>query len=94
MKVMWLSNMIPGIIQEKLTGKKASGLWVDHTLNDLRKRYICVRILCRGENQQGSLDDKCSFATFRDREPYRYLPEVEAFFLEELKTYRPDVIHI
>ncbi len=94
MKVMWLSNMIPGIIQEKLTGKKASGLWVDHTLNDLRKRDICVRVLCRGVDQRGSLDDNCSFASFRDKEPHRYLPEVEAFFLEELKAYNPDVIHI
>ena len=94
MKLMWVCNMMPGAVCEAATGKEGSANWLDHALSDLREQGMSIRILCRGENQRGGLDDNCSFAAFRDREPYRYLPEVEAFFLEELKTYRPDVIHI
>ena len=94
MKLMWVCNMMPSAVCEAATGKEGSANWLDHALSDLREQGMSIRILCRGENQRGSLDDNCSFAAFRDREPYRYLPEVEAFFLEELKTYRPDVIHI
>ena len=94
MKLMWVCNMMPSAVCEAATGKEGSANWLDHALSDLREQGMSIRILCRGENQRGSLDDNCSFAAFWDREPYRYLPEVEAFFLEELKTYRPDVIHI
>ena len=94
MKLMWVCNMMPSAVRKAATGKEGSANWLDHALSDLREQGMNIRILCRGENQRGSLDDNCSFAAFRDREPYRYLPEVEAFFLEELKTYRPDVIHI
>ena len=94
MKVMWLCNMIPGMIQEKVSGKPGSGLWVDHVLSDLRQEGFRIHILCPGGDARGSLDDNCSFAAFRDKEPYRYLPEVEAMFREELEAYQPDVIHI
>lgn len=94
MKLMWVCNMMPSAVRKAATGKEGSANWLDHVLSDLRGRGLNIRILCRGENQRGSLDVNCSFAAFRDKEPYRYLPEVEAFFLEELKAYQPDVIHI
>ena len=94
MKLLWLCNMMPEKVREIVTGKPGSGLWVDHVLSGLRAEGLRIHILCPGADARGSLDDNCSFAAFRGREPYRYLPEVEAFFLEELKTYRPDVIHI
>lgn len=94
MKLLWLCNMMPGKVREVAAGKSGSGLWVDHVLSGLRQEGLRIHILCPGGDMRGSLDDKCSFAAFRNQEAYRYLPEVEAFFLEEVKTYRPDVIHI
>ena len=94
MKLMWVCNMMPSAVRKAATGKEGSANWLDHALSDLRGRGLNIRILCRGGNQRGSLDVNCSFAAFLDKEPYRYLPEVEAFFLEELKAYQPDVIHI
>ena len=94
MKLLWLCNMMPGKVREVAAGKPGSGLWVDHVLSGLRREGLRIHILCPGGDMRGSLDDKCSFAAFRNQEAYRYLPEVEAFFLEELKTYRPDVIHL
>lgn len=94
MKLLWLCNMMPGKVRETVSGKPGSGLWVDHVLSDLRQEGLRIHILCPGGDVRGSLDENCSFAAFRDKEPYRYLPEVEAFFLEELKAFQPDVIHI
>ena len=94
MKLLWLCNMMPEKVREIVTGKPGSGLWVDHVLSGLRREGLRIHILCPGGDMRGSLDDKCSFAAFRNQEAYRYLPEVEAFFLEELKAYQPDVIHI
>ena len=71
MKLLWLCNMMPGKVRERASGKPGSGLWVDHVLSDLRRKELRIHILCPGENQRGSLDGKCGFATFRDREPYR-----------------------
>ena len=94
MKLLWLCNMMPEKVREIVTGKPGSGLWVDHVLSGLRAEGLRIHILCPGADARGSLDDNCSFAAFRGREPYRYLPEVERLFREELQSFRPDVIHI
>lgn len=95
MKLLWLCNMVPGKVKEKLSGKAVSGgLWVDHVLSDLRKLGLDIHILCPGDGGRGELDEKCSFATFREGLAYVYLPELETGFGEELKQFSPDVIHI
>jgi len=94
MKLMWVCNMMPGAVQERVHGKAGSANWLDHALSDLRKEEHAIRVLCRGGGQAGVLDESCSFASFKDREPWRYLPQVEEFFLRELETWQPDVIHI
>lgn len=94
MKVLWLCNMTPSAVQEKLNGKKSGGLWVDNMLSDLRSRGFTVRILCPGTWEAGELDDRCSYAFFQEGLPYVYLPELEAQFEKELESYQPDVIHI
>ena len=95
MKLLWLCNMVPGKVKEKLSGKAVSGgLWVDHVLSDLRKLGLDIHILCPGDGGRGELDEKCSFATFREGLAYVYLPELEIGFGEELKQFSPDVIHI
>lgn len=95
MKLLWLCNMMPGAVKEAITGKAASGgLWVDHVLHDLRKQPLTIHILCPGDGGRGAVDERCSYATFREGLPYVYLPELEAQFQKELRGFSPDVIHI
>lgn len=95
MKLLWLCNMMPGKVKEKISGKAVSGgLWVDHVLADLRQQALNIHILCPGDGVRGELDEKCRYATFREGLPYVYMPELENRFREELKTFQPDVIHI
>ena len=95
MKLLWLCNMMPGKVKEKVSGKAASGgLWVDHVLSDLRELGLDIRILCPGDGSAGALDEKCSYATFREGLAYVYLPELEKQFGEELRAWQPDVVHI
>ena len=95
MKLLWLCNMMPGAVKEKIIGEAfGGGLWVDHVLSDLRKLDVSMQILCPGDGVRGELDERCRFATFSEGLPYVYLPELEKQFEEELKTFCPDVIHI
>lgn len=96
MKLLWLCNMVPGAVQEKINGKQGGGLWVDSVLEGLRNRKDCViRVLCLSSVEtEGALDDTCSYATFTEGLPYVYMPELEERFRKELETFCPDVIHI
>lgn len=96
MKLLWLCNVAPSVVREKITGNVGSGgLWMDHVLSDLRKLDVAVRILCPGTGAvSGDVDGKCSYATFTEGLPYRYLPELEEQFRKEVAEYAPDVIHI
>lgn len=96
MKLLWLCNMVPGGVQEKISGKKGGGLWVDSVLDGLRGRKDCtIRVLCLSSQiYQGELDERCSYATFTEGLPYVYMPELEERFRRELETFQPDVIHI
>ena len=95
MKLMWLCNLAPGVVRERISGRKSSGLWMDHVLTDLRKQEdLRLHILCPGENTAGQLDEKCSYGCFAEGLPYVYLPELEERFRRELKEFAPDCIHI
>ena len=94
MKLLWLCNMVPGAVQEKISGSSGGGLWVDHVLQDLRKLDLDIRILCPGTGENGALDGKCSYGFFREGLPYVYLPQLEEQFCKELEAYAPDVIHV
>ena len=89
MKLLWLCNMMPGVVKGG-----SGGLWVDHVLEDLRKLNITIRILCPGEGQQGSVDEKCSYATFVRCAAHEYPDGLEETFRKELQSFCPDVIHI
>lgn len=67
---------------------------MDSVLAGLRREGETIRILCRGDGRQGVLDERCSFAAFREGLPYVYLPELELLFEEEIRTFQPEVIHI
>lgn len=96
MKLLMLCNMIPAVVQEKITGKKQGGLWVDHVLSSLRKQEdMSIRVLCLSSGEgEGQLDDRCSYGLFSEGVPYVYLPELEQRFHRELTGFQPDVIHI
>lgn len=94
MKLLWLCNMVPGAVQEKHSGNKTGGLWVDQVLAGLRQQEVTVRILCPGKGSGGELDSSCSYAFFQEGLPYVYLPELEEQFRKELQTFQPDVIHV
>lgn len=94
MKLLWLCNIMPGVIQEAINGQAGGGLWLDHVLQDLRQQDMTIRVLCRGTGDAGTVDEKCSFATFREGLPYVYLPELEDDFCKELDAFQPDVIHV
>ncbi len=94
MRLLWLCNMVPGKVKQQLGGSAGSGLWVDHVLDGLRQQGLTIHILCPGDGARGQLDDKCSYATFREGLPYVYLPQLEQQFGEALQDFRPDVIHI
>ena len=96
MKLLWLCNMVPGKVKEKISGKQVSGgLWVDHVLSDLRKQKdLSIHILCPGSSVRGELDEACSYATFQSGLPHEYKAELETVFDGELKAFQPDVIHI
>ena len=94
MKLLMLCNNAPGAVRSKLSGKEQSAVnWVDHVLSGLRQRGLTIRILFRGTGSEGVLDEKCSFASFGEELPYIYRPELEERFREELRSFRPDVIH-
>ncbi len=94
MRLLWLCNNAPGDVQEQIKASKSSGFWLDHVLRSLRKQELTIRVLCREKAEAGRLDERCSYACYGEPLPYAYYPELEQQFLEELETFRPDVIHI
>ena len=95
MKLLWLSNMVPGAVQEKLSGRKDGGLWIDRMLAGVRHAGYTVRVLCPMDRaEEGIVDSSLSFSTFTEGLPYVYMPELEARFVNEVKQLQPDVIHI
>lgn len=94
MKLLWLCNMVPSCVQEKISGNAGGGLWVDHVLSDLRKSEMNIRILCPGKKNEGMVDSGCSYAGYQEGLPQIYLPELEQQFAQELKNFCPDVIHV
>lgn len=95
MRILWLCNLMPGKVKEALEGRKsAGGLWVDSVLAGLRREGETIHILCPGGETRGALDEKCTYATFREGLPYVYLPELERLFEEEIRIFQPEVIHI
>lgn len=95
MKVLWLCNVIPGPVRRTLGGSSDGGLWIEHVLSGVRcQGGISLRLLCLGGDAAGTLEDGTEYALFQEKKAYAYYPELEVFFSEQLRDYRPDVIHI
>ena len=94
MKLLWLCNTKPGVVRAHITGKPASAVnWVDHVLSDLRDRGFQIRILCRGAEATGILDETCSYRCFGEEAAHEYHADLEKLFRVELRSFKPDVIH-
>ena len=94
MKLLWLCNSMPGVVKAHVTGKPAGAVnWVDHVLSGLRQQGIELRILCRGSEAVGVIDETCGYRCFGESAAHAYDPELEKLFRVELRTYKPDVIH-
>ncbi len=94
MRLLWLCNNAPGIIRGHITGQPVGGVnWVDHVLTGLLDQGMTVRVLFRGTGGEGALDKQCSYASFPETPPWIYRPELEERFRQEIRTFRPDVIH-
>lgn len=95
MRLLWLCNIAPGIVKEKLYGGASiGGLWIDHVLSDLMKENLELRILCPGKPGRGSLNDRVDYVTFQEPCAYRYEEELEARFRKDIRDFQPEVIHI
>ena len=96
MRLLWLCHMLPGQIRTAVNGRKGSGLWMDHVLDDLRRQEdITMEVLCLGPSPaSGSLDERLSYQVFTTKKNYREAPELEPLFGQTLDEFRPDVIHI
>ena len=94
MKVLWLCNNAPGAVRSALSGKPESPVnWLDSVLDGLRRRGITLRILYRGGGAPGQIDTLCSYAPVPETPAEIYQPKLEEAFRQELRTFRPDVIH-
>lgn len=95
MKLLWLCNMVPGAVQEKLFGRSGSGLWIDRMLAGVRFAECKVHVLFPMDRmEEGIVDSSLSFSAFTEGLPYVYMPELEARFRREVEQFQPDVIHI
>ena len=95
MRILWLCNMIPGPVQQALTGKPGSGLWVDHVLADLLQdpaHELCI--LCRGPQEAQGIVGGLRYRVFSEPVMHRYPKDLEETFRQELSSFRPQVIHI
>ncbi len=94
MRLLWLCNNAPGVVRGHISGRETGGVnWVDHVLSGLRQQGVTLRILFRGSGGEGTLDERCSYASFPETPPYHYRPELEEWFRQELRIFQPDVIH-
>ena len=95
MKLLMLCNMKPAVVQEKLTGTKQGGLWVDHVLSALREQEnLTIHVLCPGEGEGAALDEGFSFSLFPLGQAHVYQRGLEERFGKTLADFAPDVIHI
>ena len=94
MKVLWLTNMLPGAVRSQMGGTGDAGMWTDHVLEDLRQQKLQLLLLCRGGEGSGKLDERTEYALFSEKKPHVYSPSLEERFVLRLRDFQPDVIHI
>lgn len=94
MRILWLCNSAPGVVRAQITGQPAGAVnWVDHVLSGLRQQDVTLRILFRGPQASGTLDERCSYFGFGEAPAHQYPAALEAVFLQQIREFQPDVIH-
>lgn len=94
MKLLWLCNSVPGVVQSHISGQPVGAInWVDHVLSGLRQQGFEMRVLCRGSEAVGIIDDNCSYRCFGITSDHVYSQDLEKLFRVELRSFQPDVIH-
>ena len=96
MRLLWLCNLVPGVIRQAVTGKAGSGLWMDHVLMDLcRDSLLEIRVLCRGTAPAaGTASKNLSYYIFPEPVMHRYQAGLEQQFRDQVWAFQPDAIHI
>ena len=98
MKLLWVCNMMPKALREQVCGADSGGgFWLDHVFGGLLERQeLTIRVLCGydGELLQGSLSERCSYATFQLGKRHGYQPHLEGWFAGQFRDFAPDAIHI
>lgn len=96
MRLLILSNSIPGVIRSALSGRPESQVfWLDSVVAGLRRRGVTLEVLCLGKvPAEGSLDERFSYLVFSCKSFYHQSPELERLFARRLEAFRPDVVHI
>lgn len=94
MKLLWLCNSVPAVVQSHISGKPIGAVnWVDHVLSGLRQHGCEVRVLCRGREAVGMIDETCSYRCFGEYPAHIYQSDLEKLFRVELRSFKPDAIH-
>ena len=93
MRILWVSNMMPGALRQVLGNPPGWGLWMDHVLSGIRQKDVTLRLLCPGQGA-GTLEDGLEYALFWEEKAYEYSIDLENWFRDQLADFRPDVIHI
>ena len=97
MRLLILSNSIPGVIRSALSGRPESQVfWLDSVIAGLRRQNgVALEVLCLGKlPAEGSVDEGFSYLVFPCKNIYRPSPELEGLFARRLEAFRPDVVHI
>lgn len=96
MKILWLSNTMPGVLRRHLGTSADSGFWLDQTLTALMAQPgMKFHLVCPGSAvQNGEIQQGLSFSLFREPNPLQYQPQLEQQFRQILSAFQPDLIHI
>ena len=95
MKIVWLCNMTPGVVNQSRGAGGGGGLWLDHVLEDIRSQEnITLRLFCPGGAETGRVDEQVDYVLFTEGEAHLYREQLEEQFAKALQAFQPDVIHI
>lgn len=97
MKVLWLTNIMPGFLANKLNLKTSNNLgWLDHSAEMLlTEKDITLHLLFPSDNLQEGQVDSIAYTTFSKKYTLKRDDlNLSAIFVDILKRVQPDVIHI
>lgn len=96
MRVLWLCNMAPGVVNRALGGDSGNGLWIDHVLGDSLKNpgMELYLLFPDSREQHGTIGENLTYRGFAPVPAGKYAPELEDAFTTYLEKIQPDLVHI